>query len=469
MSDEGHYVSRPVPFGAKELFPMPIPVIVASGKYGSGKSIFGLSICPMETMLYDNEDSSKTYYKQLGIKRRLSMGEEMLKLYPEGYRPIQVFEWWHKDIKKIQPGEYRVIMIDPASILEQGIADYVRANPKQFGVSQKQIDNAPSLFLWPNVKMHWNQILQELSAKCECVYLVMHLKNEFQGSQATGKKIPKGLETLEELASLYLIFSRDRDPATGRTPDAPSARVHKSRLSFFKFDPETGNVSTLSALTPRIPVCTVAEIRKIIARGGIDYSTLKPEEQAAEEAMSDEDRARLELQRQELATQEAQARAAFEQQVARNRDESRARRAQEEVERLKASTAAAAGPAPANLSEVAAAVVANAATVKVPPPVVPAAAPTTNGTSEAASPEMITEEQFQKIKKMHGQAKEMGMTEADWKGILGKRQQADGQPVISARGLSRKQADELIPGMEKLLVQLKAKQTEGRAEPSPKS
>src|SRR4051812_18174573 len=101
----------------KPLYPVRIPIVVVSGHHSSGKTVLGLSHCPQETCVFDEEESSATYESVMGIKKRFSMGKEMLERYPHGYRPIQLYEWFLEEAKKIKPGDYRVIMIDPISEL----------------------------------------------------------------------------------------------------------------------------------------------------------------------------------------------------------------------------------------------------------------------------------------------------------------------------------------------------------------
>lgn len=96
-----------------------IPVIGAAGEYQGGKTLLGLTIDPAHTLCFDFEKSS-AIYEGLGFKR-VDVPDEMLKLRPDGYGPIDVFTWWQDILKTIQPGEFSVIMVDPISDIESGL------------------------------------------------------------------------------------------------------------------------------------------------------------------------------------------------------------------------------------------------------------------------------------------------------------------------------------------------------------
>lgn len=278
----------------KPLFDIPIPVIILSGPFSSGKTIFGLSICPEETGLFDMEESAASYAAQFGIKQRISAGQEMLKLFPDSYKPIDLYLWWLKRMRAIKPGEFRVLMIDTVSGIEDGMADWVRANPQHFGATRQQYDKMSGL-LWAHMKSLWEQLINEMSAKAEVVVLVVHMKNEWAGSSPTGKRIPKGKETLDQMGSLYLILDRTPDKTTAKIPDKPRARVRKHRLAVRKFNPESGDYEPVPILPPHLEIATPGQIRKYIAQGGVDYKKLTAAEKLGpEEKLSDDDKLQLE-------------------------------------------------------------------------------------------------------------------------------------------------------------------------------
>ena len=104
---------------------MDVEVLGVTGEYNSGKTLFVLSIDPENTRYYDFEKSGGGYAESLGATR-IDVPAAMQQLMPGGYRARDLFAWWIKDIRKIQPGEYAVIATDTIGDIESGLADYVK-------------------------------------------------------------------------------------------------------------------------------------------------------------------------------------------------------------------------------------------------------------------------------------------------------------------------------------------------------
>jgi hypothetical protein len=133
-----------------------------------------------------------------------------------------------------------------------------------------------------------------------------HLGAEFADKKPTGKLKPKGKDTLPELASLYLWMEWQKDKAGGRAAK-PSAKVIKSRLSFTRVDPATGDVDIRPALPPRLPVATPHAVRQYLLAPP-DYANLSDAEKAPEAELSADERLRLEVARAEAERDAAFAR-----------------------------------------------------------------------------------------------------------------------------------------------------------------
>lgn len=274
---------------AASLWPQPIEVLGLTGEFASGKTLFGLTIAPgKDTLIYDMEKSSATY-QSLGFDR-IDVPSEMLRSHPNGYRPIDTFEWWLASVRAIPPGKYRVIMLDPVSEVETGLADWVKANPSKFGRTAAQYVKMSGL-MWGDVKEYWKSILADLSSRCETFAFTSHMTNIWRDDKPTGKRKAKGKETLMELATLYLCMERKAD-GKGQVPAKPAAVVLKSRLSTIRFDPATGDTNIVPTLPPRLPVATPFEIRKYMTAPP-DYAHLKPDELAPETVLTDDEKAEL--------------------------------------------------------------------------------------------------------------------------------------------------------------------------------
>jgi hypothetical protein len=271
-----------------------IPIIVATGEYASGKTLLGLTICPgPETLVYDNEGSSLTY-RSLGFTH-VDMAEELAKKHNgQRYSAQDRYIWWRDDIlERAKSGKYRVGVIDPASEIEDGIAEYIKTHVSEFDLTAEQVRKSLGLF-WGAMKKEWKFTLERLRPYFETLYLTVHLRDQFVGNAPSGKREPKGKDTLMELASLALWMERTPDK-DGVVPAQPAAHVLKSRLARPHFDPETGEVDVVPILPPRLPIATPAAIRKYIASPP-NYKRLKEGERFHEKVMSEDEKLRLQAQ-----------------------------------------------------------------------------------------------------------------------------------------------------------------------------
>lgn len=288
---------------------LPVEVICGTGEFGSGKSLFGLSIDPgPQTLCYDNE-GSVTIYKSIGFEH-VDMAKTIMEWLAEKRQtrnptPIDRWIWWRDhSLQMGRSGRFSVCMVDPFSEIEAGLAQYVEKNPNEFGFTVAQFNKSGGLY-WGCVKDVLKSHLDNLRSLFETVYLVTHMRDEYKGNAPTGKREPKGKETLFELASLYLWFERKPD-AQGNVPAAPSAKVLKSRLSHTRFNVETGEMQVIPILPPRMPKATPAEIRKYIAAPP-DYSKLSEDERVHEEGMSEDERLLIQARISENQKDTAQA------------------------------------------------------------------------------------------------------------------------------------------------------------------
>lgn len=394
------------------LWPQPIPVIGVTGDMDSGKTTFGITICPGPlTRVYDTELSSKTY-TDLGFDR-VDVAAEMLKKHPRGYGAKDVFLWWRDHIRTIKPGQFRVIVLDTASEIESGLTDWVEANPEQFGKTAAQYAKFSSL-KWGDVREYWKLLLSDLASRCETFVFTTHTTKIWVDNKPTMKQKPRGKSTLEELASLYLWMERKPD-AKGNFPKRPSARIHnKCRLFHHRID-ESGEIEITRALPPRLPEATPAAIRKYLLTPP-NYDKLKPEERAPEITMSEDDRA-------ELRARTAEAEAEAERLKLERLD--RASRPRPAAQPAQPRATPAPTPAPAPKKE---------------------AATASNGNGHAKSaaakrPPTPTEDQLARLKQVRSELFEITEEEDPagcWERILAKRQ------VTTAKDLTQEQAEELI-------------------------
>lgn len=270
----------------KPLWPIPIEVFGITGEHESGKTTMAITACPgNETLVYDFEKSSKPYENDLGFVR-VDVPDEMQAKFKGKAKPIDVFKWWVEHIRSIPRGQYRVIVVDPASDIEQGLADYVASNPREFNRTPGQYMKMSGL-MWGDMKAYWKNILADIAARCETFFFVVHMGTVWKGDKPSKERKAKGKATLFELASLYLKMERNKDKSV-----RPSAVVLKTRLSKMQVNQETGEVDIKPVLPPRIPVATPHAIRQYCLKPA-DYDNLKPEELIGQTSLTEDEKLML--------------------------------------------------------------------------------------------------------------------------------------------------------------------------------
>lgn len=277
-----------------------IPIIGCAGELNSGKTLFGLSIDPPHTKVYDLEKSSESYLG-LGFDR-VDVGEEMLKRFPNGYTPLEVFDFIVGDIGTIPKGKYNVIMIDPITDMEIGAVEKVQQNPEKFGRTKLQYEKAQGL-MWGDLKNYWKAVLLDFTARCQTFFFTAHMRQIWKGNSPTSRREPQGKDTLAKLASLYLLLNRDQDK-NGNVPAKPRGRVLKSRLARTSF--VNGEPIITPLLPPQLPEATPNAIRAYIVKPP-NYEKLSSKEKIPDKKLTEDqqlelkaDTANAELETEEL-------------------------------------------------------------------------------------------------------------------------------------------------------------------------
>lgn len=285
-----------------------IEVFGATGDFNSGKTLLGLSIAPgvhpeghahagkPRTCYFDFEKSGATFggtgCHRIDVPAKLQDLNTDKSGHVKPYGSIDVYKWFVNEIDNMPPARWDVIMADPITDVEAGLAEFIRKNPEKFGMTAKQVEKAGGIF-WGAVKDTWKGLLLKLASRCQTFYYTAHLRTVFENNLPTNKREPKGKETLLELSSLYLWLERKPDKS-GAVADKPAATVLKQRLSDTFVDAESGELRIVPLMPPRIPVATIGEIRRYIAAPP-DYAKLKPEERVVEEQITEEQTLQLKL------------------------------------------------------------------------------------------------------------------------------------------------------------------------------
>lgn len=269
----------------KKIWPIEIPVIGATGPYGSGKSLFGVTIDPKNTLAFDIEQSLCSYVN-LGFTH-VNMQKIMLEQeVSDKEKGRALFEYWYDYVKGIEPGLYSVIVVDPISDIEEGMVEWVKSRYREWGFKTSEAFVSTGGIFWAKVKTEWKKILAELSVRCQTFFFTTHQKLVWKGGKPTNEKTSKGKSTLKELASLFLTMDR----SSGKP--VPSADVEKSRLAVTTVT-EDGDIRIVPVLPPRLPEATPKRIREYILNPP-DYDNLGEEERSKVKEFTDAERLELE-------------------------------------------------------------------------------------------------------------------------------------------------------------------------------
>jgi len=283
-----------------------IPIIGLTGPKASGKTLFASTIRPAETLMIDCEMSSASY-AGIPYKKRVDLFEELKR---RNLEPTPINAWQVvKEIVETTEG-VRVVVIDTWDFVQQGYVEDVGQHPERFKRTRAQYEKATGL-LWADVKSSLHMWLGTQARRINgTIVLINHLGNVWEGGKPTGKEKAKGVDTIYQLASLYIRMDRTPD-TNGKVPAVPAGFVTeaiggKSRLvhTVVKDD---GTIELKPTLPPRIPECTPQAIRQYIQTPP-NYDKLKKSELAPPEVMSDEQKLELKAKIAEDNAKAAEAR-----------------------------------------------------------------------------------------------------------------------------------------------------------------
>lgn len=279
-----------------------IPIIGCAGELNTGKTLFGLSIDPANTIVYDLEKSSEIYMG-LGFER-IDVGDRMLERHPNGYGPVDVFNFICEDIRSIPAGKFSVLVIDPVTDMEIGAVDFVQNNPEKFSRTKTQYEKAQGL-MWGDLKNYWKAILLDFTSRFQTFYFTAHMRQVWKGNAPTSKREPQGKDTLAKLASLYLLLDRNPDK-NGAVPEKPHARVLKDRLAHTAII--DGEPIITPILPPQLSEATPKAIRAYITKPP-NYAKLTTKEKLPDLRLTDDQKLEIqvEISRNEIEAEEMKA------------------------------------------------------------------------------------------------------------------------------------------------------------------
>ncbi len=260
-----------------------------AGESDAGKTMFGAMIDPANTLIRDYEQTAGVYQTGLGFTR-IDVPAVMRQRVSNRYKEIQKFEWWLESNRDIKHGQYSVIMDDPIEDLGPGLKAYMGSLHSEYGFkSADSFENMKGIF-WGEARAFYKKELLALADKCQTFVFTNHMNYVWINKVCTTKREPKGLETLKELASVYLVLNRKLDQQ-GKKPRRPNAIVLQSRLA--NFITTDGKIDPIAILPAAFTDATPDAIRAYILKPADPNTKKKSEKVPAEPPMSEDERAVL--------------------------------------------------------------------------------------------------------------------------------------------------------------------------------
>ena len=263
-------------------------LIVITAPRGGGKSTLAATYLPPSqvhrNVVIDNENSMNNFREGLLKKgkdfgkyintlerfKHLPSSEDLLIRIEKGSMPwtgateqsafVEYYKYFMKEVAQLPANKYDVLTVDTGERLEAGMAAFVEANKKMFGITDTAYGK-----LWTNgVYPLYTHLLQGIWDRgIGTVILTFHLKNVWEGKRPVpGKVTHAGKKLLYYLSSLMLWLVNDPRNPKG----APAGLVLKERLGKVDFTPDDRwDIRTM--LPPRIPICDWDHIREYLDRG----------------------------------------------------------------------------------------------------------------------------------------------------------------------------------------------------------
>lgn len=226
-------------------------VLGIAGRFGSGKTVFGLTnpwANEIPTIVIDTEGSARQYE---GIFNFVS-----IELKPETTLNNLLFE--------IDKHKHRcVIILESLEILQDTLTVDI------FATTNQNVVEKASTVVWGKVKTNLRRILLALKSKCDILILTAHTRAMFVDGVITKLQEPKFMSPAWELSHLAVILEKKStallpeavlDPARGR-----SRFIHNC------------NGVLLPVLPPKIPDFSWEKLLNYMHHPA-DYQNLRPEE-----------------------------------------------------------------------------------------------------------------------------------------------------------------------------------------------
>lgn len=263
-------------------------LIVITGAKGSGKTSLALSYLPPSKIgrlaVIDNENSANNFRQNLmdmgkdfGLYintmerfKNLPGDDDLMSRIAKGTAPwaganeqsafVDYFKYIIAQINQIPLNKYDALVIDTGEKLESGMAAYVEANKKVFGITDTAYGKIWSNGVFP---LYANLIQGIYDRGISTVILNFHLKNVWENKRPVpGKVSHSGKKILYQLSSLMIWLVND-----GRNPNGePAGLVLKERLGKVGIT-EDDEWAIKTMLPPRLPVATWKEIRRYMQEG----------------------------------------------------------------------------------------------------------------------------------------------------------------------------------------------------------
>jgi hypothetical protein len=210
----------------------PKGLIHVTGPSGVGKSLFSIGLVqigldPKRVAVFDNEQSLKQHHESLGFGCYMDMTQKRLEKFGLFGSPRAFFKYQLELVEALPKNTYDLIVVDNVVPLEDGIEDYIEAEPEKFGITKNQVERGMGL-KWRPIKILYSTFIQSLAEKAPLFIFTSQLAQTFANAQAVpGLFHPQGKKDVLGQQSALRIWLR-----FNKTCEIPDGLVMKSRLVY---------------------------------------------------------------------------------------------------------------------------------------------------------------------------------------------------------------------------------------------
>lgn len=248
-------------------------LVFATGFRGTGKTHFIVGIDrPENVLMLDYESKGESVAASLGLKNYFSVMGDCAETLGFNFRPISIYERTKQIIEAIPVGRFTTLLLDNASLLQEGTLAEVQRAPQVYGIDPQKAANGSYGGAWPGVKY----ILRSLFSLARIRGIkVIGVTFQLSGAWRDGKPLFNKFKTTDvsiwhEMSILTVVMVI----GLPRNIPKPSALVMKEQLASAIWSEEKQVVEVQRRVPFKLPIGEMGEVYRYL-KEPVDFKNLK--------------------------------------------------------------------------------------------------------------------------------------------------------------------------------------------------